>query len=258
MNKKKIIKYISLSVMLLTILSIPRVSAAGFKYADKYIQCGNLELPYGVAYIVGNIVNIIKIAVPILLIIMGMIDFLQAVIANDEKQMKEKTNKFIKRIIAAVIVFFVVAIVQFVFGQVISGNSGKDALSCVSCFIGNDSNCNIVDGKNNHYNTVENNDTSCDIRYVSGGQKNSMMYINFESKNCKFTVTNTTCRSEYDDAYEGESVTSQCSINQVKNNQFTVGINQITNLYLTFDIKFSNGETTTVKLKGNGSGLQEY
>lgn len=142
MKQNRLLKYIGLCLIFMAVVFTQEVSAAGFKYSDQKIQCGTIELPYGAAYIVGNVVNIVKIAIPILLIILGIVDFLQAVISSDEKQMKEKSNKFIKRIIAAVIVFFIVAIVQFVFGQVISGDKGSDALACVSCFIGND--CTIV------------------------------------------------------------------------------------------------------------------
>lgn len=145
MKKQNILKSLGLILLAVIVFHTVDVHAAGFKYQNQYIQCGEATLPYGVAFIVQNVVNIIKIAIPILLIIMGMLDFLKAVIANDEKQMKESQNKFIKRIIAAVIIFFVVAIVQFVFGYIVSGNEGKDALSCVSCFVNSDDSCNIID-----------------------------------------------------------------------------------------------------------------
>lgn len=259
MNKKKIMKYIGLSMLLFTMIFIPRVSAAGFKYANQYIQCGELELPYGVAYIVGNVVNIIKIAIPILLIVMGMLDFLQAVISNDEKQMKEKTNKFIKRIIAAIIIFFVVAIVQFVFGQVISGDSGKDALSCVSCFIGNDNSCTIVEkvgDKTGEYIPIKNNDTGCDLTYsfYPANMSDSTMTIKFWTKNCKFkTVTNTSCK--WEDENGGDILTGTCNFEEMSEVEdkyavFTTGAN-FTSVDATFKIEFENEKSTTVTFSGN-------
>ena len=62
-----------------------------------------------------------------------MIDFLKATIASDEKQMKDASSRFIRRILAAVIVFFVIAIVQFAFRLV--GEEGEGTLGCFNCFL---------------------------------------------------------------------------------------------------------------------------
>lgn len=84
------------------------------------------------------IVTGIKIAVPIILIIMGMLDLAKAVMANEEKEIKGATSKFIKRIIAAAVIFFVVAIVQLVFGVLDSNAKDESSQkSCISCFINN-------------------------------------------------------------------------------------------------------------------------
>lgn len=58
--------------------------------------------------------NTLKIAVPIILILMGIIDMARAVMSSDDKGMKEATSRFIKRIISAILVFFVVTIVTIV------------------------------------------------------------------------------------------------------------------------------------------------
>ena len=67
-------------------------------------------------------INAIKIFVPIILIVFGMIDLSKAVMSNDEKEMKSAQTKLIKRAIYAVAIFFVVFIVQVVFGLI--DNSG--------------------------------------------------------------------------------------------------------------------------------------
>lgn len=92
------------------------------------------------------IVNVIKIGIPIILIIFGMMDLGKAVMSNDEKEMKGAQTKFIKRCLYAVLIFFIVAVVQFVVG--ILGKAGTDtgenenptAKSCIDCFI--NGNCN--------------------------------------------------------------------------------------------------------------------
>lgn len=102
----------------------------------QYATCNGVDIPYGVPYIIHNIINLIQIVTPIILIVLGMLDFGKAVVANDEKKMKDASSKFIRRAIAAVIIFFVIAIVKFVFGQVLSDDKG--ALGCIDCFINND------------------------------------------------------------------------------------------------------------------------
>ena len=70
------------------------------------------------------LVKVVKILIPIILIAYGMIDLAKAVMSNDDKVMKEAQNKLIHRIVYAVVIFFVVAIVQLVFG-LLAGAGGK-------------------------------------------------------------------------------------------------------------------------------------
>ncbi len=92
-------------------------------------------------------VTILKIAIPIILVVLGLLDLSKAVVANEEKEMKEAQKRLIKRIIYAVLVFFVVAIVQFVFGALADADSKNANVdkgninSCVSCFISKASDC---------------------------------------------------------------------------------------------------------------------
>lgn len=110
--------------------------------------CGGLGLnvPSSIPYLVHAAVTIIKIVVPILLIIFGMLDLGKAVIASKEDEIKKGQTTFIKRIIAAVIVFFVIQIVQIVIGFV----SSKDptVMNCVNCFVNGtvgETGCETVD-----------------------------------------------------------------------------------------------------------------
>ena len=74
------------------------------------------------------VIKVLQLVVPIGLIIMGTIDMAKAVIAGDEKKMKEAQKPFIKRIIAAVIVFLIPIIVNMVLSFVTTGNS--DWIDC--------------------------------------------------------------------------------------------------------------------------------
>lgn len=80
-------------------------------------------------------VNMIKIGVPILLIIFGMMDLGKAVMAQKEDEIKKGQQTFIKRLIAAVIVFLVAFIVQLVIGLIAPKNENNNMWNCVDCFI---------------------------------------------------------------------------------------------------------------------------
>ncbi len=91
--------------------------------------------------LVHMIIRIIQIAVPVLLVVLGMIDFLKGLVAQKEDEIKKGQQTFIKRVIAAVLVFFVIAIVKFIISAVASNS---DVMDCANCFIqGSDSpSCN--------------------------------------------------------------------------------------------------------------------
>ena len=97
--------------------------------------CGSTNFVFSgtFPYMVSTIVLIIKIAVPILLIIFGMLDLGKAVVASKEDEIKKGQQMFIKRAIAAVIVFFVIQIVQLLI-RFVSGNDNSVA-QCFNCFI---------------------------------------------------------------------------------------------------------------------------
>ena len=127
-NKKKLI------AVIISLISIGSVSAM------EVVNCGGLgSVPYVMIRFINRIINIIKVIVPVILIIMGMIDMAKATTASDEKQMQTSRKMFIKRIIYAVMVLFVVSIVQLLFTilQTSVFKTESNLLSCVSCVIGN-------------------------------------------------------------------------------------------------------------------------
>lgn len=60
------------------------------------------------------VIKVIQIAVPFALIIWGSLDFFKAVVAGDEKEMKQKRKPFVQRLIAAIIILVLPAIVNIV------------------------------------------------------------------------------------------------------------------------------------------------
>jgi len=69
---------------------------------------------------------IIQIAIPIILIVLGTIDLGKAVIASDDKKIKEAQSMLIKRAVYAIAIFFVATIVAILMGVVADygGNDG--------------------------------------------------------------------------------------------------------------------------------------
>lgn len=97
--------------------------------------CGGTNLIFSgtFPYMVSTVVLLIKIVVPILLIIFGMLDLGKAVVASKEDEIKKGQGLFIKRAISAVIVFFVIQLVQIIV-RFVSGNDASVA-NCFNCFI---------------------------------------------------------------------------------------------------------------------------
>lgn len=111
----------------------------------------SLEIDPIVPGVVRTVINTIKIVIPIVLIVFGIIEMFKAATANDEKVMKEAQGKLIKRIIYAVLIFFVVAIVQLVFKLLASSGTangtskvdGDDISACISCFVSDKDSCYV-------------------------------------------------------------------------------------------------------------------
>lgn len=113
------------------------------------LECtlGNAEMKGDLAVIptlTSTVVTIIQWVIPVILIVLGMMDLGKAVTSNDEKQMKEAQKTLIKRVIYAVLVLFIVAIVRFVFSALAPSSSGGDGADpsssisgCIDCFINN-------------------------------------------------------------------------------------------------------------------------
>ena len=74
--------------------------------------CAGIEVPDTLFNVVATIIRGIKIVVPILLIIWGMLDFAKSVIAKKEDEIKGYQKSFVARLISAVLVFLVITIVQ--------------------------------------------------------------------------------------------------------------------------------------------------
>lgn len=85
--------------------------------------------------ILGYVVLIIKIVIPLLLIIFGMVDLGKAVISSDDKAISKAVGSLVKRFIAAIVIFFIPTIVSAIFSiiGVIGETEDADYQKCVKC-----------------------------------------------------------------------------------------------------------------------------
>lgn len=109
--------------------------------AGSYISCGGMRFPEPVTIITRIIVLLLKIVTPLGLIILGSLDFLKAVTANNEGDIKKKQGKFVKRLISAAILFFVITIVQLIVSLSADNSDGKDFSQCLDCMINDNTSC---------------------------------------------------------------------------------------------------------------------
>ncbi len=75
-----------------------------------------------------DILGMVKIFIPILLILLGTIDFVKAIVAQNDEKIKQAQSDFVKRLIIGITIFFVPMILSFILNVAGFGNTCLDAL----------------------------------------------------------------------------------------------------------------------------------
>lgn len=86
---------------------------------------------------IGYILLILKIIIPAILIVIGIITLGKAVISSDDKDMKNGVSSMIKKFIVAVFIFFVPTIVGTLFSFVVDFDDVRDDYGVCSKCISN-------------------------------------------------------------------------------------------------------------------------
>ena len=87
----------------------------------------------GIWKVVGFVIYIIRIAIPIIIVLLGTLDLGKAVIAGEDKKIKESQKSFLLRLVYGIAIFFVFNIVYVIFGLLgLDLNSGA-ARVCWQC-----------------------------------------------------------------------------------------------------------------------------
>ena len=98
--------------------------------------------------LLGIAITAIKVVIPIILIVMGMLDMGKAVTSGKDDEVKKQLKVFLFRAIAAILVFFVPTIVGMIM-QAVNSATKSDATKdtcgykdCIKAATGVDANCN--------------------------------------------------------------------------------------------------------------------
>ena len=114
------------------------------------VSCGSgmiSGVPSSIPKIVNVAYTVLQIAVPIIIVILGMIDLVKAVMAQKEDEVKKAQMTFIKRLIAGALVFFVFVIVKLLVSVVADNStSANKIIDCADCFLNGIDNCKVSKG----------------------------------------------------------------------------------------------------------------
>ena len=99
--------------------------------SDTSIDLSGCIIDDGTQSIIDWIMNLVRIGGVILLVVLGMLDFVKAAASGEQEEMKKSKSKFVKRLIACVVLFFVPIIVDILVGLVNLG-SGENCNSSKS------------------------------------------------------------------------------------------------------------------------------
>ena len=106
---------------------------------QDFVSCGGNyldKIPSSLPKIISIIYTIIQIAIPIVLVIFGMLDLFKSITAGKEDEMKKGRQTFIQRLIFAAIIFFSFMFVKLLI-SLVAENGGTKILQCAECFIEN-------------------------------------------------------------------------------------------------------------------------
>lgn len=155
---------------------------------DNAMDLSGCIIDKGTQSIIDWIMNLVRIGGVILLVVLGMLDFVKAAASGEQEEMKKSKSKFVKRLIACVVLFFVPIIVDILVGLVNLG-SGE---SCNS----NDSN-DKTDDSNNRVSY------QCSCKYY----RSNVDEPNISDVSLSFDVTNKDNFDSHTINYNGKNVT---------------------------------------------------
>ena len=111
------------------LLSFDYVQALRIDYNNV---CNNSSVGSAMV-ILGYVIEISKWIVPLIIIVLGMIDFGKAMISNDDSSINKASVTLIRRLIAGVVIFFIPTIISVFTKNILDTNIENEFLTCTSC-----------------------------------------------------------------------------------------------------------------------------
>lgn len=93
---------------------------------------------HGILEIVGWILTIFKIAIPVIIIALGLFDLGKAAISSKPEEIKKTTTSLVWRLVGGIAIFFVPTVVMLVFGFVSDFGDNKNNVDfdvCYKCIV---------------------------------------------------------------------------------------------------------------------------
>lgn len=128
-------------ILLINLIFIDIVGAETYNnYTNSTVSCGSnmlTNIPQALPKVISIAYTLIQIAVPVILVVLGTLDLFKGITASKEDEIKKGQAMFVKRLIAAALVFFVFVIVKLIISFAADGN-GNNIMDCAECFIKNE------------------------------------------------------------------------------------------------------------------------
>ena len=100
------------------------------------VVCGNTVIGENYVQIIRVIVVIAKIVAPIILVLMGMLDFAKVLVSKEAK-IGDGFKTFFLRLVSAALLYFIVPIVELILNIIISTGALDESYNCVECLAEN-------------------------------------------------------------------------------------------------------------------------
>ena len=105
--------------------------------------------------LVGWVLTVFKIAIPLIIIALGVVDLASAAISSKPEEMKKSVTSLVWRLVGGIAIFFIPTLVMLVFGFISDYSKAKDNVKswdiCYDCVVSpwKDSCSKAVEAKNN-------------------------------------------------------------------------------------------------------------
>lgn len=123
-----------------TSTSTERQPNAEFMHSD-YVSCGTgmiKNIPAVLPKMTSGIYNVLMVAVPVILVIFGVIDLVKGISSQKEDEIKKGREAFMKRTIIGVITFLIVMLTKVFINILASSNFDRiRIIGCIDCVISN-------------------------------------------------------------------------------------------------------------------------